>query len=96
MVIVIAHQISIIYYLIPISHLLTLLWPKSLQTMMVWRIPHPIQTLLFRNNSKQCLDGQVSYLRIVLHAEVAKLADALASGASSRKGVEVQVLSSAF
>ena len=64
--------------------------------MMVWRTPHAIKTLLFRNNSKQCLDGQVSYLRIVLHAEVAKLADALASGASSRKGVEVQVLSSAF
>ena len=63
---------------------------------MIWRIPHPFKTLLFRNNSKQCLDGQVSYLRIVLHAEVAKLADALASGASSRKGVEVQVLSSAF
>ena len=29
-------------------------------------------------------------------AEVAELADALASGASSRKGVEVQVLSSAL
>ena len=64
--------------------------------MMVSRIHQAIKTLLFLNNSKQCLDGQVSYLRIVLHAEVAKLADALASGASSRKGVEVQVLSSAF
>ena len=29
-------------------------------------------------------------------AEVAELADALASGASSRKGVEVRVLSSAY
>lgn len=64
--------------------------------MRVWGIPLAPQILLFPNNSLQCLDAEVSYLRIVLHAEVAKLADALASGASSRKGVEVQVLSSAF
>lgn|GEM_PF-1767919 len=64
--------------------------------MQVWGIPLVPLILLFPNNSLQCLDGEVSYLRIVLHAEVAKLADALASGASSRKGVEVQVLSSAF
>lgn len=51
---------------------------------------------LLLNNYPQSLDAEVSCLRIVLHAEVAKLADALASGASSRKGVEVQILSSAF
>ena len=34
------------------------------------------------------------YIAFNLHADVAELVDALASGASARKGVEVQVLSS--
>ena len=37
----------------------------------------------------------LSNVRSPLHAEVVKLVDTLASGASARKGVEVQVLSSA-
>ena len=64
--------------------------------MPIWGIPIGMPTLLFPNNSPQCLDGGVSYLRIVLHAEVAKLADALASGASGRQALGVQVPSSAL
>ncbi len=37
----------------------------------------------------------LSYIEIITYADVAELVDALASGASVRKYVEVQVLSSA-
>ena len=45
--------------------------------------------------TNKCPTRSLAILRFALPAQVVKLVDTLASGASARKGVEVQVLSSA-
>ncbi len=54
--------------------------------------PSAVLSLKFRTGiSRRCSDEHP----VSRNAEVVKLVDTLASGASARKGVEVQVLSSA-
>ena len=43
--------------------------------------------------TNKCPSRSLAILRFALPAQVVKLVDTLASGASARKGVEVQVLS---
>ena len=43
--------------------------------------------------TNKCPSRSLAILRFTLPAQVVKLVDTLASGASARKGVEVQVLS---